>query len=153
MLDPTPRPSPRLAPPTPRGGNPVRRQRLMSFLEQDDDADTAEPCLPGKVRHGQQEGGAGRFGGRAHRWHLHRVQLLECTEHFVHDYAQSIRRRGVSRARVRDFHQVRLRMARAFGTYCGSLQGAPLMELVHLMIDHAGALEAAAGTRFPAKGA
>lgn len=131
---------------------PVRRQRLRSFLELDD--------VDGVDSRDGGGGGGNRAAMPGHRhrrapaarWHLHRVQLVECTEHFVHDYARSLHRRRVYRTRISQFHQWRLLMARAFQAYRDSLEGPQLVELACLMIDHRQAIESAAGMRFPAKG-
>jgi hypothetical protein len=127
---------------------PRTRILLRSFLDQDEMDGFSEDPSAGR------EPAPGSRGRRTivHEWHIHRVQFVECTEHFVHDYARSLRRRRVYRTRISQFHQWRLLMARAFQAYRDSLEGPQLVELACLMIDHRQAIESAAGMRFPAKG-
>lgn len=131
---------------------PARRTRLRSFLELDDD-DMADAAAEGSgARGGDADPAPFGWTPVPQQWHVHRVQLVECTEHFILDYTRSLRRRRLSCTRIGQFQSWRQLMAHAFRAYVDSLDGPELMELVHRMIDHRESIEGAAGMRFPAKG-
>lgn len=87
------------------------------------------------------------------RWHVHRVRLVEGSEHFAHDYARSLRRRGTTRARMRQYRHVRAWLDGAFVRYHRSLEGGAFIDCLVEMLDHQQAIEAAAGMRLPSDAA
>lgn len=87
------------------------------------------------------------------RWHVHRVALIERTEHFVHDYARSLIRRRVPRSRARGFRMVRTAMDRAFERHREAADGLGFLNLALRMLDHQQSIEPAAGIRIPSDAA
>ena len=156
LPDPCPRPGhrPRKARRS-SGPSPRTRPWLRSFLEAED----GEGAGPGLFEHGARAApGAGDRPAPSapsgwRRWHIHRVDLVERTEHFIHDYARSLRRRGASRARIRGYHLVRVAMARGFRAYRLNADLTEIIHLIEVSKRHHGAIEAAAGMRFTRRGA
>jgi hypothetical protein len=74
--------------------------------------------------------------------------LVERTEHFVHDYARSLRRRRTTRGQMRAFCVARAAMDREFDRYRAGVDGMDFLDLMILVLDHEQAIEAPAGSRF-----